>query len=67
MRTGFIISVAGHGLLLLWLVFGGLILPRREPPPVAVTEVSLVSAEEFAALSAPRTPAEAAPTAAPKA
>ena len=50
MRTGYIISGIGHGLLLLWLLIGGLIAWQRDEPLLRVAEVSLVSGAEFAAL-----------------
>lgn len=52
MKTGYYISGAGHGALILWVLVGGIFnAPHSEPLEVA--QVSLVSAEEFAALSAP--------------
>ena len=50
MRTGYIISGIGHGLLILWLLIGGLIAWQREEPTLRVAEVSLVSNAEFAAM-----------------
>ncbi len=52
MNTGTTISGIGHGLLIGWLLFGGL-LSARDPEPVAVTDVSIISGEEFAALTQP--------------
>ncbi|GGD45678.1 hypothetical protein [Sinisalibacter lacisalsi] len=51
MRTGYIISGIGHGLLMLWLLFGGLFLRGPDEPPLRVSEVSLISGAEFAALN----------------
>jgi hypothetical protein len=51
MRTGYIISGIGHGLLMLWILFGGLFLRGPDEPPLRVSEVSLISGAEFAALS----------------
>ncbi|MGI3170529.1 energy transducer TonB [Pseudooceanicola sp. C21-150M6] len=49
MHTGHIISGAGHLALFAWMIVGGFSLP--EEPPVAVTDVDLVSLEEFQALT----------------
>lgn len=64
MKRGLYISGIGHGLLIFWLLFGGLFTGRRDEPPVPVTDVSIVSAEEFAAMTAPR---EGAPEVTPEA
>ncbi|MGR3801913.1 energy transducer TonB [Marinibacterium profundimaris] len=53
MQTGTAISGIAHVGLVVWVIVGGFF--RSEPEPVTVTEVSLISAEEYAALSAPRT------------
>lgn len=54
MDTPFIISGAAHAGLLLVLVFGGWLAP--EPlPPVETAEVTVLSEEEFAALTRPDT------------
>lgn len=50
MNTGQIISAAGHAGLILWALFGGAFRPA--PPPFEVTEVTAISAEEYAALVA---------------
>ncbi len=51
---GLYTSAIGHAGLLVWLISGwGL---SSEPPPFEVTEVSMVSGEDFAALVAARTP-----------
>ncbi|WP_292291143.1 energy transducer TonB [Marivita sp.] len=55
MNTGQIISGAGHLALMGWALFGGAF--QSEPLPFQVTEVTAISAEEFAALSnAPNNP-----------
>jgi len=51
MTTGQIISGVGHAALILWAVLGGAF--RSEPLPFEVTEVTAISAEEYAALIAP--------------
>ena len=53
MRTGFYISGAGHGLLLLAMLFGGVFSWEDEEPSIRVTEVSILTEEQFAALSVP--------------
>lgn len=53
MRVGTYISGIGHGAFILWLLFGGLFLSSDDTPPIEVTEVSLMSGAEFAALTAP--------------
>lgn len=50
LRTGWYISGAGHLLLILFLLLGGLFVPSRDAA-VTVSEVSVMSEEEFAALS----------------
>ncbi|MHC0053344.1 energy transducer TonB [Actibacterium sp. D379-3] len=52
MKTGLYISGIGHGLLILWVLLGGVFSGPR-PEPVEVAQVSIVSGAEFAALSAP--------------
>ncbi|WP_209426467.1 energy transducer TonB [Pararhodobacter sp. SW119] len=66
MHTGHKASAVMHGGLILWVaVFGLISAPSRDrSPPVA--DVALLSAEEFAALSAPRAPAPDAATPAPE-
>ncbi len=59
MRTGLYISGIGHGLLFLWLVIGGLISWSRDDVPLRVSEVSMISEDEFAALTAPKPQADA--------
>lgn len=52
MQTGTKISAIAHGLVIGWAVFGGVF--RSEPLPFEVQQVAIVSAEEFAAMTAPR-------------
>jgi hypothetical protein len=52
-QTGTIVSGVGHGVLILWVLFGGLFLREREVPVATVAEVSMISEEDFAALTAP--------------
>ncbi|MDA5093998.1 energy transducer TonB [Aliiroseovarius sp. KMU-50] len=54
MRTGLYISGAGHALLILWLLFGSLIGWRDDEVKLRVSDVSFISEEDFAALTAPR-------------
>ena len=56
MDTGTKISAIAHVTLIGWALFGGTF--RSEPLPMAVQEVSVVSAEEFAAMTAQRTAPE---------
>ncbi|MGY9049571.1 MAG: energy transducer TonB, partial [Rhodobacterales bacterium] len=56
MNTGQKISGAGHGVLILWALFGGVF--RSDPPPMEVSEVQVLSEAEFAALTAPSQPPE---------
>jgi len=58
MTTGQIISGAGHLGLIAWALLGGAF--RSEPLPFEVTEVTAISAEEYAALTAPERAPEAA-------
>ncbi|MFD3191699.1 energy transducer TonB [Sedimentitalea sp. HM32M-2] len=62
MQTGTKISGIAHVLLIAAAVFGGAF--RSEPLPFQVHEVSVISPEEFAALSAPRRPETPTPPAA---
>ncbi|WP_135507298.1 energy transducer TonB [Roseovarius aestuariivivens] len=57
MNTGQIISGAGHAGLIAWAVFGGTF--NADPLPFEVTEVTAISAEEYAALTAPQSRPEA--------
>lgn len=51
MHVGHIISGAGHVGLIGWVLFGNAFQP--DPPPFEVTEVAVISASDFAALTAP--------------
>lgn len=53
MKRGLYISGIGHGLLMLWLLFGGLFERTPNEPPMPVADISVISAEDFAALTAP--------------
>ncbi len=53
MATGHYISGIGHGALLAWALIGGL-FSRVPEDKMEVAEVSIISSEEFAALSAPQ-------------
>jgi hypothetical protein len=53
-NTGTAISGLGHAVLIGWALFGGSF--TAEPEPFTITEVSVISAEEFAALIAPPLP-----------
>ncbi|MBT8408934.1 MAG: energy transducer TonB [Alphaproteobacteria bacterium] len=59
MTTGAYISSAAHTAFIAFLLFGGL-FSRDRLPPVEVAEVSLISAEEFAALTMPEDAPDAA-------
>lgn len=50
---GWYISGIGHVALVLFLLFGGLFVGDRIPEPISVSEVSVISEEEFAALAPP--------------
>ncbi len=52
-NTGTYVSGIGHGILILWALIGGFFLRANDPLPLQSTEVSLMSSEEFAALSLP--------------
>ena len=52
MTTGFYISAAAHAVFVLFLLFGGL-FARDRLPEVSVTDVTVISEAEFAALSRP--------------
>ncbi len=53
MRLGWTLSGLGHGALILVLLFGGFFWGDRFPETVSVSEVSVISEEEFAALALP--------------
>lgn len=52
MKTGYYISGIGHALVILWILLGGVFSASRHPP-VEVANVSLVTTEEFEAMTAP--------------
>ncbi|PHQ99334.1 MAG: energy transducer TonB [Marinosulfonomonas sp.] len=58
MDSGPLISGIGHGALLAWALIGGM-FSRAPDDTFEVSEVSIISAEEFAALSAPQPTPEA--------
>ncbi len=70
-NTGTYVSGIGHGLLILWALVGGYFLRANDPLPLQSTEVSLLTNEEFAALSrpdpAPDVPSEVPEVVAPEA
>ncbi len=53
MRFGWYISGAGHVVLILAVLFGGLFAGDRIPEAVLLSEVSILSEEEYAALTPP--------------
>ncbi len=53
MRFGWTLSGIGHGALILVLLFGGLFWGNQIPDSVSVSEVAIISEEEFAALALP--------------
>lgn len=63
MQTGTKISLAGHGLLMGWVVFGAWF--PSEPLPSNVQQVALISSEEFEKLSQQRQAPQVAPEPAP--
>lgn len=63
MQTGTRISLAGHGLLMGWVVFGAWF--PSEPLPSRVQQVALISAEQFEKLSQQRQAPQVAPEPAP--
>ncbi len=69
MHTGHYISGTGHLVFISWLLFGSVF--DRDPPPFEMTEVSVISGAEFAALVAagqsPDTATEVAQPAPPEA
>lgn len=52
MHTGHYISGTAHGVLILWALFGGVF--RSDPPEVQVSEVSVISEAQFAAMMQPQ-------------
>lgn len=59
MRLGWYISGSGHIALILALLFGGLFVGDRIPEPMNLSEVSVISEAEFAALALPGAAPEA--------
>ncbi|GHC47989.1 cell envelope biogenesis protein TolA [Neogemmobacter tilapiae] len=57
MRTGTIISASGHVGLILWVLLGDWLFTAHEPVEIQMTDVSVMSSEEFAALTAGDQPA----------
>ena len=53
MNAGTYISGLGHGAVILFALVGGIFLPADDPFPLQVSEVSLISSEEFAAMILP--------------
>lgn len=52
MYTGQIISGAGHGALILWLLLGNFLFSPPEPQQLEATNVSMISSAELAAMQA---------------
>lgn len=63
MQTGTKISLAGHGLLMTWVVFGAWF--PSEPLPSNVQQVALISSEQFEKLSQQRQAPQVSPEPAP--
>jgi hypothetical protein len=59
--TGTKISVSAHAILIAVALFGGQLFDAEEVPPVQVSDVSLISTEEFLALQAPAPQASVVP------
>jgi hypothetical protein len=57
-KTGFYISGVAHAFVIAWILFGGLFLFAEDAPTLENTQVSLLSADEFEAMSPPAVPAE---------
>ena len=55
MRTGAYISGAGHAGLFLWLLIGGLFVARDDLPEISITDISIISSDDFEALQ-PQSP-----------
>ena len=53
MRLGWTVSGIGHAALFLVLLFGGLFRGDRIPEAISVSDVAIISEEEFAALTVP--------------
>ena len=52
MDRSFVVSGAGHFVLIVWILFGDFLFSPPAPPEMAVTEVSMVSEAEFNAMVA---------------
>ena len=52
LNTGSILSGAGHAALILWVILGDWLFTSQEMPMVAVTDVSFVTEDQLAAMSA---------------
>ncbi len=61
MRTGLYISGTAHGALILWVLFGAWFAPTDRDELPDTVQVSVVSAAEFAAITASDTPPETVP------
>lgn len=66
-KTGFYASGLAHGGLLVWLLIGGF-FTSRDVDPIPVTDISIISSDEFAALlpSSPDAESETTEPAAPQ-
>ena len=53
METGVKISVSAHAVILAMAMFGGQLFDADAPPPVRISDVSLITTEEFLALQPP--------------
>ena len=56
MHQGAYISGLGHAALIVWAMLAGFFFHPGQPPPVETMDVSVLTAEEFAALTAPPLP-----------
>lgn len=54
MRRGLYISASAHGVVILWVLLGGVFNWHRDEELLQVSDVSIISEAEFAALSAPK-------------
>ncbi|MDJ0639507.1 MAG: energy transducer TonB [Paracoccaceae bacterium] len=59
MRLGWTLSFVGHSALILFILFGGLFRGDRVPEPMTVSDVTVISEAEFAALVLPGAEPEA--------
>lgn len=65
-QTGFYISGLGHGGLLLWVLVAGLFV-AEDLPDIAVTDVSIISSQDFAAMQGASPDPDGSPVEAPPA